>query len=522
MIIYATNLQFNTITGIEGILSVVVPWFGKKTKSFLTASDFLSEGRKKFKNGATIEVFSSVDGFPRLLAIRLTHSDDAVSGRQWITELGIKHDNLADEIQVTVLLKTSEISARVIAPIQVTRPSFVDTLIKNCNPSNGTLGLREKTLDEKSAIPFKDSIDDQSRDYPFVIISPATNGTYLVDIPKLRSLLYGICELVVIPSTSNTYEIAGIIGRDNAAWRGAINLIMPRRRLSGIALHDTLRLMPDDLNNTQGTPEGEVFLAITHRTNLPLSWRHISPEFVRQQTLRREINKTLIKLKNNKDCKDCDYITLLEGADQEIAVKNKEVAGLSEDLYEKIGVIRGLEAKIDGLTAALNGKQSAASQTPASEGILLLREAIGRREADGACVEDSLKIISFLFSDRIVVLDSAFTSAKKTKGFKYSEKAHELLWNLATTYWATMQAGEGDSEARKIFGNSFAAQEKETLSSDGKKRRTFLYQGEQLLMERHLKIGVKESDAETLRIHFEWDSDDQKVIIGHCGPHIPF
>ena len=470
MIIYATNLQFKPTTGIEGVLNAVIPWLGKKTKSFLTASEFTSEGRKKFKNGATIEVYPSTDSFPQLLAIRLTHPDDTVSGRQWITELGIKHDNPSAEVQATVLLRTSEISARVVAPIQATRPSFVETLIKNCNPSNKTLGLKEKILDEKSAILFKTSIHDQSRDYPFVIISPATDGTYLVDIQKLRSLLYGICELVVIPPTSNTYEIAEIIGKDNAAWRGAINLVMPRRRLGSLVLSDTLRLMPDNLSNTQDVAESKVFLAITHRTNLPLSWRHISPELVRQQVLRREISKTLLKLKNNKECKDCDYVALLMGADQEIAENNKEAAGLVEDINNKAGIIRGLEAKIDGLNAALNGKQSASNQVPTSEGIVLLREAIRRREDDCACVEDFLKIIGFLFSDRVTVLESAFSSAKKSKKFKYPKKVYELLWSLATDYWTKMQAGEGDNEARKVFGSSFAAQENETLSSDGKKR----------------------------------------------------
>jgi hypothetical protein len=39
-------------------------------------------------------------------------------------------------------------------------------------------------------------------------------------------------------------------------------------------------------------------------------------------------------------------------------------------------------------------------------------------------------------------------------------------------------------------------------------------------MMKHLKIGVKDSVAETLRIHFEWDDGDRKIIIGHCGSHL--
>ncbi|WP_282454615.1 hypothetical protein [Burkholderia gladioli] len=41
-------------------------------------------------------------------------------------------------------------------------------------------------------------------------------------------------------------------------------------------------------------------------------------------------------------------------------------------------------------------------------------------------------------------------------------------------------------------------------------------------MEKHLKIGIKDSVAETLRVHFEWVGADNVVVIGHCGKHLDF
>ena len=46
--------------------------------------------------------------------------------------------------------------------------------------------------------------------------------------------------------------------------------------------------------------------------------------------------------------------------------------------------------------------------------------------------------------------------------------------------------------------------------------------GSSIVMPMHLKIGVKDTAAETLRIHFEWFADEQKIVIGHCGPHLKF
>jgi len=39
-------------------------------------------------------------------------------------------------------------------------------------------------------------------------------------------------------------------------------------------------------------------------------------------------------------------------------------------------------------------------------------------------------------------------------------------------------------------------------------------------MMKHLKIGVKDSPVETIRVHFEWFPEQKKIVIGHCGPHL--
>ncbi|MCY1553797.1 hypothetical protein D9M68_903170 [compost metagenome] len=108
-------------------------------------------------------------------------------------------------------------------------------------------------------------------------------------------------------------------------------------------------------------------------------------------------------------------------------------------------------------------------------------------------------------------------------GFQHGGKAFELLSKLAAGYWSALAAGSTDQTAKAVFGrNSYAAKESESLSNDGKRRRTFSYLDKDFLMERHLKHGVKDSTAETLRIHFEWLADPTKIVIGHCGKHLDF
>ena len=40
-------------------------------------------------------------------------------------------------------------------------------------------------------------------------------------------------------------------------------------------------------------------------------------------------------------------------------------------------------------------------------------------------------------------------------------------------------------------------------------------------MFRHLKIGVDDDPTRTIRVHFHWDGDRQKIVIGYYGEHLP-
>jgi len=53
-----------------------------------------------------------------------------------------------------------------------------------------------------------------------------------------------------------------------------------------------------------------------------------------------------------------------------------------------------------------------------------------------------------------------------------------------------------------------------------RRQRTFEYEGEQVEMFRHLKIGVADDCTKTIRVHFHWDSSRQQIIIGYCGAHL--
>jgi hypothetical protein len=49
---------------------------------------------------------------------------------------------------------------------------------------------------------------------------------------------------------------------------------------------------------------------------------------------------------------------------------------------------------------------------------------------------------------------------------------------------------------------------------------TFSYDGEEVEMFRHVKIGVDDDVTRTIRVHFHWDAGKRKIVIGYCGEHL--
>jgi hypothetical protein len=247
-------------------------------------------------------------------------------------------------------------------------------------------------------------------------------------------------------------------------------------------------------------------------------------EVVSQAILRGQLARSIHRAKQSDD--SAEYVALLEEADKELEAKDAQVVGLRLDLEERDGDLRKLQAELQALKHALSGRQSSSGADEDELSALMpLREAVAAVLAHEPSLEQSLKLINTLYTDRVAVLDSAQDSAHEsdTHGFRHGKKAFDLLWKLANGYWQALADGKGDQHAKTVFGhNAYAQNESQALSNDGKRRRTFTYRGRDFLMEKHLKIGVKDSAAETLRIHFEWLSGDRRLVVGYCGKHLDF
>ena len=135
MLVYGSSFTFELEGGPQKIIECVARWAGSRANRSSVDPVILSQGIRELRlkdNSVLTFRVTPDDGnrptYPYYFCAQLSHGDNQVPGRRWMTEIGMRQDSEATPILCTVLLKTDEVSARVNAPIQVTRPKVVEQL----------------------------------------------------------------------------------------------------------------------------------------------------------------------------------------------------------------------------------------------------------------------------------------------------------------------------------------------------------------------------------------------------------
>jgi len=403
-------------------------------------------------------------------------------------------------------------------------------------PSARMIGLSISTIDNmEDAELLSEEIQSPDRKYPIILVSPDNTQKYLIDFDDLLFKTRGLAKIIRIGFEVNTNALISILGRNHAAYYGAINILFPKILRRETVYVPTKLLLIDslaDLNIKEKDIESEILTLICYRTNLPNSRLHISPEIVKESIRQDEITRLSEKLSKEVG-ESKEWLTLfqednhkkqdeIDRLKNEIDIANDEKEYFSSEFDKADQERKELQTKVNGLLSQLEALKNKGLQSGSVEDAEELRDLIDKFIFDCITPYESLVLISKLFPDRIVILDNAYDSAKKSDNFRKKKELFLLLWKLAGAYWQTLIDGKSDEEARKVFGNSFSSKESETVEKkkEAIKRRTFQYGGKDITMFKHLKIGTKDSVAETLRIHFEWINDEKRIVIGHCGPHL--
>lgn len=537
MLVYANHLKFRGAGAEEAVFRSVGVWLKEQLGFGLHPNQLKQEGQTKGTRGdaaSWLRIYATDQADPKLYAWVLTVADTDVPGRQWITELGLKIHG--GGIDLSCVVRTEEKSALVGARVTASRPRVIGYAIKNIQAAaNADLGIdfvgasvKGVGRDEYSYRSLLSEIERGDRISPIVLVSPTREGEYLVNAGHLQDILVGLAQVVQVDQDFNSYEMSGILGSQWSAWAGAVNVLhIPTQ--SGFVRGRFFQA--DEIEgwgDTQHSRVSELLAWVTHNTNISRQRSRIRPEGVMQLALRRRIQT----VRANSDQMNASQLKEeLEKASEEAEMQDQFFNELADEISTLETNFTQSEQNLNEATDKLGTKdyeiQSLKDQLEKSgggrTGSLDAEKLLDLVCQKGAPTpSECIDVIQRLYGDKCIFLDTARKSAQDMNRFVNGRELLGLMKRLATDYRSVLMEG-GDTTARGVFGkNEFAANESQTVRNNAAMRssRTFEYNGNQIEMFRHLKIGAEDDVSKTIRVHFHWDAAKKQIIVGYCGKHL--
>jgi hypothetical protein len=537
MLVYANHLNIHGQGAEEAVFKAIGGWLKEQLSFGLHPDQLRKDGEFNGTRGdvrSWLRVLVTVEEDPKLYSWVLKFPDGTVRGRQWIVEVGVKTQ--ADRLDLSCVVKTDEYSTLVASPVVASQPRLIRYIANNIqNVQDSTFditvpGVEIKSVgaDEDSYLGLLAEIERPDREGPIVLVSPTKDGEYLLEAEELQQRLIGLAQVVKVSANSNSYEMATVLGKPKSAWGGAIN-ILDAPSLTG---HVQGRYYLPDVIATWGTTPftrgSHVLALITNTTNIARLRRHIRPEGVMQLSLRRRMQTARAK---SEQMSVAQLRSVLEDAAKqadeqakyfdELVEENSQLESNIATLKDDLGGVRDELAKKDYAIQSLKDQLSrAGGDRPVGIDAEELVKMLNRDTPPSPL--NCLTIIESIYGDRCTILSSAWKSAEEMDSFIYGRELLELLKRLVTDYRSALMEG-GDNNARNVFGkNEYAAKESETVMKNKamRRERTFEYEQEKVEMFRHLKIGADDDATRTIRVHFHWDHEREKIVIGYCGQHL--
>jgi hypothetical protein len=224
----------------------------------------------------------------------------------------------------------------------------------------------------------------------------------------MQSVVAGLAQVFAITPDIDTYALEAALSRRFSAYGGAINLVFPVRRQEPGDFCKTVLFRPDEIRElaeTGSAIDSDVLAAITHRTNVPHSWKHISTDIVNQAVLRARLNQAIGAARGSDDV--AAYEVLLQEAADQLNSKDDEIAEARLIIERGEEALDDLRSENEGLKHALSGAQEKPGTGNGRSEIVLdsIREKMRLVLGNRATLEQILRLFSELHPNRLLVLE---------------------------------------------------------------------------------------------------------------------
>lgn len=534
MLVYANALQLVGSDAFKATAGAIHGWLNDQLGQKLSLAEILRSGQWNSDVGrksAWLHVYAATGEDPEMYAWSLKHLDDDVSGRQWLVEIGVKQER--DVIDFSCTVQTEEMSVLITQGVVATRPRLIRYLLDNLERAAdakfavGTPGVSLKTVGDNpdSYRGLLADIVRLERNYPIVLISPDSDGMYLIGPSRLQEALLGLAQVVQVDAGFNSWDMEEALGRQFSAWGGAVNVIRTPGKDGAVRSTFSLSHEVEGWGATQGERVAAVLARVTHATNVPRLRKRIRPDGVARLAMVRRMAQQRKELLGRTGS-DQGMLELYKNDLEEMTEQNQQLRSECDD---KELTNMQLQEDKDRLDQDLREeryknrqlmRRSSSGTEPSVDPSLFLDLA---SRGDQPSPKECLEAIQQAYPSRVTVLESAYDTAGEHARFDAGRRLLRLLMTLCTDYIDKIEAG-GDNAARKCFTvDEYAATESESTqaNTDMRRKRTFTHDDRPIEMYRHLRVGKADDERKSIRVYFEWLPVEKKIVIGHCGKHLP-
>jgi len=531
MLIYANQLHLHGNDSEDILIGAITRWLKKQTGIQFDQSQLISSGKYDGRRGkidSTLTIFGCYDNDPPLCSWILRHPDDEIEGRIWSVEISVR--KLLDKIEISCVVRKNEHSAWESNPVSASQPRLFREIISDIDKAKVDVSIAKSTPGYQGVRPigrgkddfrgFLFEIEHKERFAPIVIVSSTEEKKYLVYPKTLQETLIGLAEVFKVNPQTNRNLMEQELGKDYTVSDGAICVVSPPRSNDGDV---SSKIFDKEMILGWGGKRdrtSKILAWVTAQTNIRKLRNHIQPAYVQNCIFTNSIQGHISDLSEQHTSKINEMARQYE-EDREVFFDDlvNEKEQLDMQLQQKDSELWKCKSQIEALEHDLSSAKK--NQLDIDECDQLLGIVFDYEYNPNP--QECLTFIEKFYSDRCTILSAANKSAQCMEHFELGRKLLKLLNKLVTEY-RDILIEKGDSEARKVFGgNVFASKESDPVMKNPKLRsyREFDYEGEKVQMFSHVKIGIRNDVNKTIRIHFYWDNQCQKIIIGHCGKHLP-
>lgn len=454
-------------------------------------------------------------------ALRYTHLDhDLGRRRYWYIDVGIRELNETEEAifycKISYARDEYDVSGMELPTPPSTTPRFIRTIL---NPGNGF-----KVYSRKSSfglfgvpVPFKltygkalvNLIQSEYRRYALLVFNGDSEALSR-EAHKIARDLAGKAQVITLPQDSEfAQELRHVLSRELHIKHGTFRVFFPMRKgpVRGTR-HRWFHIEDADYYEQRAG----LVNALLKNYNLTEESAVKNISEVGRMISRANLLTNLAS-GDNREAQLQEFIDEYTKLEEEKSVVEQE-----RDFYLEE------HADMEGQLAELNGKLQALSHHSARQHKDLqvcYQSNFGKLPST---LEETVRVKAELLKDRIIFTEEAFKSAADYNKCQSLDHAWKILFHIGTTLYDIKYSGEpvGDIEKRfkELSGYEYAKTEGQNTKNDSRLRqsRKFKHDGRDYELWSHIKHGIEE--PKLIRVYFDYDDQNKKIIVGHVGAHL--